>query len=128
MTPIDGRDSAAAVLDVIAMPGQWDQYTRLNAAERLLMAGVVLPANTAFALADSILEQTEKWMQDSDRYLLRCILALRPFVDDPTTGIAKVRDVSAVNQTPISHASASGGLLNFGMLTRGIGSPEDFSS
>ena len=59
---------------------------------------------------------------------LRCILALRPFVDDPTTGIAKVRDVSAVNQTPISHASASGGLLNFGMLTRGIGSPEDFSS
>jgi hypothetical protein len=93
LTAIDGRGSAAAVLDVIAMPGQWDQYTCLDAAERLLMAGVVLPATTAFALADSILERTEKWMQDSDKYLLRRILALSPFVDDPAAGIAKMRDV-----------------------------------
>ena len=93
LASIDGRGSAAAVLDVIAMPGQWDQYTRFDAAERLLMAGVVLPATTAFALADSILERTEKWMQDSDKYLLRRILALCPFVDDPAAGIAKVCDV-----------------------------------
>ena len=46
------------------MPGQWDQYTRLDAAERLVMAGVILPATTVFALVDSILERTEKWMQD----------------------------------------------------------------
>ena len=65
------------------MPSQWDQYTSLDATERLLMAGVVLPATTAFALVDSILERTEQWMQDSDKYLLRRILALCPFVDDP---------------------------------------------
>ena len=93
LAAIDGRGSAAEVLDAIAMPGQWDQYTRLDAAERLLMAGVVLPATTAFTLADSILERTEKWMQDSDKYLLRRILALCPFVDDPAAGITKVRDV-----------------------------------
>lgn len=93
LAAIDGRGSAPAVLDVIAMPGQWDQYTCLDAAERLLMAGVVLPVTTAFALVDSILERTEKWMQDSDRYLLRRILALCPFVDDPAAGIAKIRDV-----------------------------------
>jgi hypothetical protein len=75
------------------MPGQWDQYTRLDAAERMLMAGVVLPATTAFALVDSILARTEKWMQDSDRYLLLRILALCPLVDDPAEGIAKMRDV-----------------------------------
>jgi hypothetical protein len=75
------------------MPGQWDQHLRLDAAERLLMAGVVLPATTAFALVDSILERTEKWRQDSDRYLLRRILALCPFVDDPAAGFAKMRDV-----------------------------------
>jgi hypothetical protein len=57
------------------------------------MAGVVLPATTAFSLVDSILERTEKWMQDSDRYLLRRILALCPFVDDPAAGMAKIRDV-----------------------------------
>jgi hypothetical protein len=69
------------------------QYVRLDAAERLLMAGIILPATTAFALVDSILEQTEKWMQGSDRYLLCRILALLPFVDDPGAGIAKMRDV-----------------------------------
>ena len=93
LAAIDGLGSAAVVLDVIAMPGKWDQYTRLNATERLLMAGVVLPATTAFALVDSILERTEQWMQDSDRDLLRRILALCPFIDDPAAGIAKVRDV-----------------------------------
>ena len=93
LAAIDGRGSAAAVLDVIATPGQWDQYTCLAAAERLLMAGVVLPATTAFALADSILERTEEWMQDSDKYPLRRILELCPFVDDPAAGIAKVCDV-----------------------------------
>ena len=93
LAAIDGRGSAATVLDVIAIPGQWDHYTRLDAAEHLLMAGVVLPATTAFALIDSVLERTEKWVQDSDRYLLRRVLALCPFVNDPATGIAKVRDV-----------------------------------
>ena len=93
LAAIDGRGSASAVLEAIAMPGQWDQYTYLDATERLLMAGVVLPATTAFVLVDSIVERTEKWMQDSDRYLLRRILALCPFVDDPAAGIAKVRDV-----------------------------------
>ncbi len=93
LAAVDGRGSAAAVLDVIAMPGQWDQYTRLDAAEHLMMAGIVLPATTAFALVDSILERTEKWMQDSDRYLLRRILALCPFADDPAAGISRIRDV-----------------------------------
>jgi hypothetical protein len=37
-------------------------------------------------------------MQDSDRYLLRRILALCPFVDDPAAGIAKLRDVLGKRQ------------------------------
>ena len=93
LAAIDGRGSAVAVLGAIAMPGQWDQYTCLDAAERLLMAGVVLTATTAFALVDSVCERTEKGMQDSDRYLLRRILALCPLVDDPAAGIGKMRDV-----------------------------------
>lgn len=92
LATIDGRGSAAVVLDVIATPGKWDQYTCLEAAERLLMAGVVLPVATASALVDSVLERTGAWMQDSDRYLLCRILTLCPFVDDPAVGIAKMRD------------------------------------
>ena len=93
LAAVDGRRSAAEVLEVIAMPGQWDEYTRLVAAERLLLAGVVLPASNAFALADSIIGQTQKWAHDSDKYLVRRILALCLFVDDAAAGIAKVRDL-----------------------------------
>ena len=93
LAAIDGRGSAATVLDVIALPGKWDEYTRLEAAERVLMAGVALPAATAFALADSFLQRTNEWMQDTDRYLLRRILALCPLVDDPAAGIGKVSEV-----------------------------------
>ena len=89
LASVDARGFAAAVLDVIAISGEWDHHDRLDAAERLTMAGVVLPAATAFALVDSILERTE----DRDRYLLRRGLALCPFVDDPAAGIAKMRDV-----------------------------------
>lgn len=89
----DGRGSAAAVLDIIATPGQWDHHTCLDATERLLMAGVVLPATAAFALVDSTVERVEKWGQESDRYLLHRALALCPFVDDPAAGVAKMRDV-----------------------------------
>ena len=91
LATLDGRGSAAAVLDAIAMPGQGDEYDRLDAAERLLIAGVVLPTSAVCALADSILERT-KWMQDSDRQLVRRTLALCPFVDDPAAGIAKVSE------------------------------------
>ena len=93
LAAIDGRGSAAAVLDVIAVPGEWDHYARLAAAELLLMAGVALPTTTVFVLIDSIVERTEKWMSDSDRYLLPRILTLCPLVDDPAAGIAKMRDV-----------------------------------
>ena len=92
LATIDGRGSAATVLGALAMPGQWDEYARLDVAERLLMAGVVLPTGAVCALADSILERTAKWMQDSDRHLVRRTLALCPFVDDPAAGIAKVSE------------------------------------
>ena len=93
LAAVDGRGSAAEVLEVIAVPGDWDHYTRLAAAEHLLIAGVVLPATSTIALADSILADPYKWAHSSDKYLLRRILALCLFVDDPSAGIAKVRDM-----------------------------------
>ena len=95
LAAIDGRRSAQAVLGAIAVPEQWDEYTCLQAAERLLMAGVVLPATAAFAVVDAILVRTGHGMQDSDRNLLCRALALCPFIDDPAAGIAKIRDVLA---------------------------------
>ena len=93
LAAIDGRGSSATVLGVIAMPGKWGEYSRLEAAERLFLAGVSIPAATVFTLLDSLLQRTEDWMQDTDRHLLGRILALCPLVDHPATGIARVREV-----------------------------------
>ena len=93
LAAVDGRGSVVAVINAIANPGQSDQYICLEAAERLLMAGIVLPKSTVLTLVDSVLELTKNWMSDSDRYLLCRILALCPFVNDPPAGIAKMRDV-----------------------------------
>ncbi len=93
LAAVDGRASSQAVIDAIEVPGHYDEYTRLDAAERLSMASVVLPANAAFALLDPLLERTDKWMHDSDKYLLRRILALCAFVDDVPAGIARIREV-----------------------------------
>ena len=93
LAAIDGRGSSPAVLEAIATPVQWDEYTCLKTTERLLMAGVEVPAAIAFAPVDLILERTENWMPDADRYLLCHSLALCPLVDDPAAGIAKIRDV-----------------------------------
>ena len=98
LAAIDGRGSAAMVLDVIALPGRWDEYTRLAAAERSLVAGVALPAATVFALVDSVLQRTNEGMQDTDRYLLRRVLALCPMIDDPAAGIARVREVLGIRR------------------------------
>lgn len=95
LAAVDARGSAAVVIDAIALPGRWDQSLCLDAAERLLMAGVLLPATATFALLDSILGRTRKWMPDSDRYLLKRALVLCPFVDDPAAGISRVRGVLA---------------------------------
>ncbi len=98
LAAIDGHGSATLVLEVIALPAQGDHYTLLEAAERLLMAGVVLPATSVFTLVDDILERTEQWMQDSDKHLLLRLLVLCPFVDNPAAGIVKMRDVLAKRQ------------------------------
>ncbi|MYE04830.1 MAG: NACHT domain-containing protein [Bacteroidetes bacterium SB0662_bin_6] len=93
LAAVDGRGSAAPVLDVIAMPDKWGEHTRLEAAERLLTAGVVLPLATVSALANSFLQRTQEWMHDTDRYLLRRIIALFPLTDDVEGGIERVREV-----------------------------------
>jgi hypothetical protein len=71
----------------------WEEYAQLEAAEYLLMAGVVLPATALFAFVDVIVEQRVPFRSESDGALLSRVLALCPFVDDPAAGIAKIREV-----------------------------------
>ena len=93
LAAIDAHGSAVVVLDFIAMPRPWEEHAQLAAAERLLMAGVVLPATALLAFVDTLVERTAVWQSDSDRELLCRALALCPFIDDPAVGIARIREV-----------------------------------
>jgi hypothetical protein len=95
LAAIDGRTCAATVLEATAIPGHYDEYARIDAAELLLTVGVALPTGLVFALLDDLLVRIQKWMQDSDKNLLKHILALCPFIDDPVAGIARMKEVLA---------------------------------
>ena len=56
---IDGGGSAETTLEAIAISGQWNQYTGLEAAKHLLNSDAELPARTLFDLVDSGLERTQ---------------------------------------------------------------------
>ncbi len=93
LATVDAHGSADLVLDVIALPSQSSEYLRVEAAERLLVSGVILPGPEIFILVDSVLQRTGRGMQDSDRFLLRRVLGLCPFIDDPSIGITKLSQV-----------------------------------
>jgi hypothetical protein len=95
LATVDGQGSTATVLDVVSMPEDWEEYHGVEALERLLVSGVILPSVPVFGLVDRVLARTERWMQDSDRHLLRRALSLCAFVDDPAKGIARMREVLA---------------------------------
>jgi hypothetical protein len=93
LAAIDGHASATIVFDAISLPAEWNEYHRVEAAERLLISGVVLPSAVALGIVDSIVARTEKYgMQDADKNLFQRALALCPFVDDSARGVAKMRE------------------------------------
>ena len=99
LAAVDGRGSSVTVQDAIAMHGPGEEYTCAEATRRLLTAGAVVSANTVFSLVTSIVKRLEKWSHEPDRQLLASVLALCPYVDDPTAGVAKIRNVLAT--TPL---------------------------
>jgi len=99
LAAIDPLASADLVLEVISLPGEWDGWQRVEAAERLLFAGVVLPSGPTLALLDTFLERAKTHgLQEQERWLLKRFLCICPFVDSPPAGIRKIRDILAGQQ------------------------------
>ena len=96
LAAVDGAEFAGLVLDVIFLPIDSNDWQRVEAAERLLSHGVVLPTAGTLALVDAVLERRQRYgLQDDDKWLIKRCLNLLPFVDDPPEGIPKLRDVLA---------------------------------
>lgn len=93
---IDGYQSAELVIDLMALPGQWDGYTRADALEALLLSGTQLSAERVLGVLNPTIEHTlttASWDQQA-RYLLQRCLCLLPFAEPMSKGIARIREIN----------------------------------
>jgi hypothetical protein len=95
---LDGRDSRDLVLRVMALPGEWDGWTRTEALEQLLRVHRRLPTEATFSALNPTIEHMLRQgiFQDQHRDLVKRCLSLLALVDDPKRGIARIREVLAV--------------------------------
>ncbi len=93
LAAIDSHGSADLVFEVMSLPDEWDNYTRVKAFEALLLSGVVLPTDKTLTLLDPLLERCRKYGEQQDQWLLERYLCLLPFVDDPAKGIERMRQL-----------------------------------
>lgn len=99
---LDGRESAQFVMEILALPGKWDEWTRTEALEALLFSGAQLGAATALSVLNPTIDHVRtRILHDQQAvYLLRRCLCLLPFLDPPSLGIARIREVVAATQFP----------------------------
>src|SRR5205085_4299138 len=85
------HDSTELVLNVISLPGRFFVGRRVEALENLLFNGVILPTEATLNVLNPIIAQ---WFDDSqDSSILKRCLCLLPFVDTPSAGIDRMRQV-----------------------------------
>lgn len=100
LAKLNGSASSARVLEIMALPGEWDGWTRTETLDALLFSVAVLPADATLRVLNPTIEHTLKQGLYNDQnvgLLIRC-LCLLPFVDEPTVGIERVGQVvSAAN-------------------------------
>jgi hypothetical protein len=96
LAALDPTQSADLILEIAALPANFDGWRRIDLFEALLFGGVLLSADKVIGLLEPIFEQFRKqgvYSNDS-LSLLNRILHLLPFVEPPARGIATIRDLS----------------------------------
>jgi hypothetical protein len=84
-------DSAELIFQVISLPGKFFVSKRVGALENLLFGGVNLPTEATLYVLDPIINQ---WFSDNlDSSILKRCICLLPFVDTPSAGVERMRQV-----------------------------------
>ncbi|MBN9662263.1 MAG: hypothetical protein J0H49_28960 [Acidobacteria bacterium] len=97
LASLDPKDSADLVLEIAALPADWDGWRRFELLESLLFGGVELPADKVINLLEPVFGQFRKQgiYNNDSLSLFNRILHMLPFLKPPSLGIAKVRELSA---------------------------------
>jgi hypothetical protein len=92
---LDGRDSAASVIEALTPPGQGDAYVRMSGIRALVTSGARLAFDAMLAVLDPAIEHTlsKGLYNDQNLSLLVDCLELLLFSDDPARAVSRIEDV-----------------------------------
>lgn len=101
LASLDARNSGDFVLQVMALPVNWDEWRAVGALEALLFGGARLKTAETLNVVNRVIEAilAHGVHDQQHRYLLQRCLAILPFLDEPDKGIARVREILAA--TPL---------------------------
>lgn len=103
LAALDSHDSTELVLHIMAFPQKWDGWGRVKALESLLFCGVQLPTETTLNVLNPAIEhvRAQGLYNNQNVWLLTRCLCLLPFVDDPSIGFARIRQVISETKFPV---------------------------
>lgn len=103
LATLDSHDSAELVLHIMAFPGTWDGWERVRTLTALLFSGVQLPTEKTLNILNPTIEhvRSQGLYDNQNVWLLKDCLCLLPFVDDPSIGLAKIRQVISETKFPL---------------------------
>lgn len=140
LAKLDGRDSADVVLEILALPGNWDDFVRMNGVKALLLSGATLTLDSILNVLGPTIDRllSQGLYNDQNLSLLTDCLELLPFSDEPTRAIARIEEVMSrfehrpyqfrdlVTAFGYSRAEAAVGfLLNLARGTGGVQNMQD---
>jgi NACHT C-terminal Alpha/Beta 2 len=95
MSGVDSRESVNSVMEILALPGKWDGWTRVEAMEKLVLGGARVDARAALRVLDPTIEdsQSRSLHDEQARYLLRRCLSVLPFADPSSVGVGRIKEI-----------------------------------
>jgi len=102
LAALDSQNSRDLVLQMMALPGEWDGYKRCDALDALLLGGAKLPTEASLLVLNPTIEHFRAqglYNKEQIGTLKRCLCFL-PFLDDASVGIARIRQILAETTFP----------------------------
>jgi hypothetical protein len=92
---LDGRESAEFVMEILALPGNWDEWIRVGGMEGLVMGGARLNAEAALRVINPTIDHmlTQSFHDHQASFLLRRCLSVLAFIDPCSVGVARIREI-----------------------------------
>jgi hypothetical protein len=102
LATLDSHDSAELILHIMALPGKWDGWVRVEALASLLFSGAQLPTEATLNILNPTIEHMlAQGLWNDNLSLLKNCLCLLPFLADPSIGFARLRQVISETKFPV---------------------------